>query len=217
MGGIRLPPYKLVIFDFDGTLADSFGWFLDVFDEIADRFRFRRLDRDRIDHLRGLTTAELLRHHGVPLWKVPMIATHARTLQSRRLETITVFDGMGDVVSNLRVQGVTLALVTSNAHENVARVLGQGTMADFSHVLCGASLLGKTAKFRAVLKAAGIAPIYALAIGDELRDIEAARATSIPCGAVGWGYALPERLRREQPDHFFERPQDITDVFNRDS
>ncbi len=205
--------YRLVIFDFDGTLADSFGWFLDVFDEIADRFRFRRLDRDRIDHLRGLSTAELLRHHGVPLWKVPMIAAHARRLQGRNLEAITVFAGMEAVVSRLQGQGIHLALVTSNAHANVTRILAPQTLSAFSHVSCGASLLGKTAKFRAVLKAARVAPGDALAIGDELRDIEAARATGIAAGAVSWGYALPERLRREAPDHVFDQPQDITDVF----
>jgi len=207
--------YKLVIFDFDGTLADSFGWFLDVFDEVADRFRFRRLERDRLDHLRGLSTKALLRHHGVPLWKVPMIAAHARRLQGQNLQAITVFNGMDTVVAQLRGKGVRLALVTSNAHANVARILPAETLAAFDRVSCGASLLGKTHKFRAVLKAAHIAPADALAIGDELRDIEAARATGIAAGAVAWGYALPERLRREGPDHFFDRPEDITALFEK--
>ncbi len=207
--------YKLVIFDFDGTLGDSFGWFLDVFDAVADRFRFRRLDRDRLDYLRGLSTAELLRHHGVPLWKVPMIAAHARRLQGQKLETITVFEGMDTVVARLRGQGIGLALVTSNSHANVTRILAPQTLSAFDHVSCGASLLGKTAKFRAVLKRAGIAPREALAIGDELRDIEAARAAGIASGAVGWGYALPERLRAEKPDHVFERPSDITALFEK--
>ena len=211
---MTVPRYRLVIFDFDGTLADSFGWFLDVFDAVADRFRFRRLDRDRVDHFRSLSTRDLLDHHGVPLWKVPMIAANARRLQGQDLDAITVFAGMRDVVADLRARGVTLALVTSNAHANIARVLGPETMAAFTHVSCGASLLGKTNKFRAVLKAAGIDALDALAIGDELRDMEAARATGMACGAVGWGYALPERLRREGPDHFFDRPQDITDLFN---
>ena len=205
--------YRLVIFDFDGTLADSFGWFLDVFDEVADRFRFRRLERDRIDHLRGLSTAELLRHHGVPLWKAPMIAAHARRLQGQNLQAITVFAGMDETIARLRGQGVHLALVTSNAHANVARIPAARTLATFDQVSCGASLLGKTAKFRAVLKAANIAPAYALAIGDELRDIEAARATGMASGAVSWGYALPERLRREGPDHFFDCPEDIAALF----
>ena len=207
--------YKLVIFDFDGTLADSFGWFLDVFDTVADRFRFRRLERDHIDRLRGLSTRDLLRHHGVPLWKVPMIAAHARKLQGQDLQAITVFAGMDAVVAQLHEKGVRLALVTSNAHANVARILAPETLAAFDQVSCGASLLGKTAKFRAVLNAARLAPADALAIGDELRDIAAARASGIAAGAVGWGYALPERLRREGPDHLFAAPKDISALFEK--
>ena len=88
-------------------------------------------------------------------------------------------------------------------------------MAAFDHVSCGASLLGKTVRFRAVLTAAHIDAGDAVAIGDELRDVEAARATGMASGAVGWGYALPERLRREGPDHFFETPSQITDLFHR--
>lgn len=206
--------YRLVIFDFDGTLADSFGWFLDVFDEVADRFRFRRLDRDRLDEFRGLSTRDLLRHHGVPVWKVPMIAAHARTLQGRHLDAIPVFTGMEAVVAGLRGQGIILALVTSNAHANIAHILGPRMLDAFSHVACGASLLGKAAKFRAALKATGTAAGDALAIGDELRDIEAARATGIASGAVSWGYASPERLRAEAPDHVFACPSDITDLFS---
>ena len=205
--------YRLVIFDFDGTLADSFGWFLDMFDEVADRFRFRRLDRDRLEYLRSLSTAELLRHHSVPPWRVPLIAAHARKLQGQNLQAITVFNGMAEAVARLRGRGVRLALVTSNAHANVARILAADTLAAFDQVSCGASLLGKTARFRAVLKAARIAPAEALAIGDELRDIEAARATGMASGAVAWGYALPDRLRSEGPDHFFEHPADIAALF----
>jgi len=205
--------YRLVIFDFDGTLADSFGWLLDVFDEVADRFRFRRLDRTQLEHLRGLSTGDLLRHHGVPLWKVPMIAAHARRLQARNLDAIMVFDGMAEAVTELRGRGVDLALVTSNAHGNIAHILGADLLDAFTHVSCGASLLGKAAKFRAVLKAAGVPATAVLAIGDELRDIEAARAAGIASGAVTWGYALPDRLRHEQPDHVFDRPSDITDLF----
>jgi len=205
--------YRLVIFDFDGTLADSFGWFLEVFDEVADRFRFRRLDRDRLDTLRGMSTRDLLRHHGVPLWKVPMIAAHARRLQGRHLGAIPVFEGMRDVIRDLRGRNVDLALVSSNAHGNIAHILGPEALGAFGHVSCGASLLGKAARFRAIVKASGIAAGDALAVGDELRDIEAARTAGIASGAVAWGYALPERLRREQPGHFFTRPHDITDLF----
>jgi phosphoglycolate phosphatase len=54
-----------------------------------------------------------------------------------------------------------------------------------------------------------VPPTSAIAIGDEVRDIEAARAAGAACGAVTWGYAAPETLRALQPDLLFERMEDI--------
>lgn len=34
-------PYSLAIFDLDGTLVDSFPWFLRTITDVADRFGFR--------------------------------------------------------------------------------------------------------------------------------------------------------------------------------
>ena len=79
----------------------------------------------------------------------------------------------------------------------------------FSHFDCGASLFGKAAKFRRVVQRAGVKPSQAIAIGDEVRDIEAARAAGIACGAVTWGYAAPEALRALGPDLVFDRMEDV--------
>jgi phosphoglycolate phosphatase len=203
------PPFKLVIFDFDGTLADSFGWFLDTFDAVADRFDFKRLDRDRIEDFRHLNAQELMRLHGVPLWKVPMIATHARTLQGHNLDAIKPFDGVAEVIAGLHAHGIAVAVVTSNARNNVETVLGPGLSAQISHFACGSSLFGKASKFKSLLHSLHLEPQDVLAIGDEIRDIDAARAVGITAGAVAWGYTAPARLAIEKPEYLFETPADI--------
>ena len=71
------------------------------------------------------------------------------------------------------------------------------------------SLFGKAAKFRRVVRRAGVAAAQAISIGDEVRDIEAARAAGIACGAVMWGYAAPDALRAFGPVMVFRRMQDI--------
>jgi phosphoglycolate phosphatase len=203
------PLYKLVIFDFDGTLADSFGWFLDTFDAIADRFDFKRLDRDRIEDFRHLDARALMRLHGVPMWKVPMIAAHARTLQGRNLDTIRPFDGLAEVIGGLKANDIAVAVVTSNARGNVETVLGPELTAQIDYFACGSSLFGKAGKFKALLQSFHLAPQEVLAIGDELRDIAAARAAGIKAGAVTWGYTAASRLAAERPDYLFATPADI--------
>jgi NAD(P)-dependent dehydrogenase (short-subunit alcohol dehydrogenase family) len=70
--------YKMVIFDLDGTLADTFPWFLSVLNGVADRYRFRRIEKHEVERLRGFNARQMVKHLGVPAWKLPLIARHMR-------------------------------------------------------------------------------------------------------------------------------------------
>ena len=81
-----------------------------------------------------------------------------------------------------------------------------------SHYACSASLFGKRAKIRRVLRQAGVRPGEALYIGDEIRDLDAARASGMAFGAVSWGYALPAALMACGADILFDAVEDIARV-----
>lgn len=200
--------HRLVLFDFDGTLADSLGWFLGVFDQVADRFGFRHLAPGDRERLRGLETSAILRHLDVPAWKLPLIARHLRELAARDNGKIRMFPGTAAMLAALATGGIQMAVVSSNSEDNVRRVLGPAAV-HIGRFACGASLFGKATKVRAVLRATGAAPGSALLIGDEARDIEAANATGIASAAVAWGYADPQFLRSLSPTMFFERMEEI--------
>jgi phosphoglycolate phosphatase len=202
-------PYALAIFERDGTLADSLPWFLRQVNAVADEFGFRRIAPEDVEPLRRARTRDVLRRQGVPLWKLPRIARHMRRLKSMQLDEIALFPGTGEMLRALHDGGLRLALVTSDDEDNARRQLGEANAALFADFACGASIFGKAAKFRRVLARAGVDPAQAIAIGDEVRDIEAARAAGIACGAVTWGYAAPETLRAHGPDLMFARMEDI--------
>lgn len=202
--------YSLVIFDLDGTLADSFPWFIGSLNAVADHFRLRRVGEHEIEPLRRADVPEILRHLGVPRWKLPMIARYMRKLKSTELDTISLFPGVGDMLRTLKSGGVTLTLVSSDNEQNAKVVLGPGNAALFSDYNCSAALFGKAGKFRRVMKRAGVEPRHVLAIGDEARDLNAARAAGIDFAAVTWGYTAPEKLLTFKPDIVFERMEDIT-------
>jgi phosphoglycolate phosphatase len=177
--------------------------------DIADKFGFRRVETGDIASLRRAGTREILDRLGVPTWKLPMIVRHTRRLKSAYLHEIPLFPGTDAMLRTLKDAGLNLALVSSDTLENAKRQLGAVNAALFSHFACGASLFGKAAKFRRVVRHAGIPPARAIAIGDEVRDIDAARAAGIACAAVTWGYAAPETLGALRPDLIFERMEDI--------
>jgi phosphoglycolate phosphatase len=158
--------------------------------------------------LRHASTREILARLEVPLWKLPVIARHMQRLKSEQAASIALFPGVGTMLRTLADHGMRLALVSSDTEANARVKLGE--LAElFGYFDCAASIFGKPAKFRRVLKRADVSAARTIAVGDETRDVEAARAAGIACAAVTWGYAAPQVLRALEPDLVFEQMADI--------
>jgi phosphoglycolate phosphatase len=202
--------YRLAIFDLDGTLADSLPWFLRIANTVADKHGFRRIETHEIESLRGKGSREIVRHFQVPMWRMPLIARDVRRMKAASLDGISLFAGVDGMLESLSAKGVVRAMVSSDSEDNVRRSLGTNARA-ISHFACGASLFGKAKKFAKVMRLAGIPPAQTIAIGDEVRDAEAAQKAGIDFGAVTWGYASVEALRRTRPALVFERMEEIAE------
>lgn len=207
--------YRLVIFDFDGTLADSFGWFVGMVNDVADRFGFRRIDEHEIDALRGLRPRELIAELGIPIRKLPGIAAYVRRLAAANLHEVALFPGVEHMLRRLADAGVALAIVTSNSYDNVRCVLGPDNVSLIRSFECGTAIFGKKTRLKRVLARLDTPPAGALFVGDEIRDADAARAVGIPFGAVTWGFASPAALAALGPDFVFESAAEITELLTR--
>ncbi|GAA0243435.1 HAD hydrolase-like protein [Rhodanobacter caeni] len=199
--------YDLIIFDLDGTLADSFAFFVSVHNQLADRHGFRHIAPAEIDALRGRSAREVMRHVRLPRWKLPWVARSFVRLM--RAADIPLFAGVGPMLQQLERSGAALALVSSNAADNCRRILGDAHWQRLVHVECGASILGKRRRIARVLRATGIEPTRAIYVGDQITDAEAARAAGVAFGAVAWGYATRASLQRLQPAHLFDAVEEL--------
>ncbi len=204
--------YKLAIFDLDGTLADSFPWFMEVVNDVADRFGFHRIEEHEVDTLRGYDARRMIRHLRTPMWKLPFIARHMRARMAADIHRIPLFAGVDRLLRALHDHGVTIAIVTSNSKANVRGVLGPQNAALVRHYGCGASILGKAGKLRRVLRASRIPARDAVKIGDEIRDLHASRAAGMAFYAVGWGYTHAAALAAHGPDAVFENIDQLADA-----
>ncbi|MEQ1901258.1 MAG: HAD hydrolase-like protein [Devosia sp.] len=206
-----MPAYSLVIFDFDGTLADSFPWFCSVLDQTADKFGLNRVKPEEIESLREHSSREALNRLGVPMWKLPAIANYMRGLAVEGISAIPLFPGAGATLAALHRGGVRLALVSSNAEAAVRAVLGPASDL-IDRYACGSSLWGKASKFRSVLRGLGADHSQTLAIGDEIRDIDAAREAGLAAGAITFGYNSRQALAGHNPDYLFDDYDDLLSV-----
>lgn len=206
-----LVKYQLVIFDFDGTLANSFPWFVGVFNSIADKYKFKRVEASELDTLRGYSARQIIQQLGVPAWKLPLIGRHAKRLMAQSAAQIALFEGVDAMLHELARQGVTLAVVSSNSEVNIRQVLGPQSAALITYYECGAALFGKHVQFRKILKKSRIPRSQTLCIGDEIRDVEAARREALPFGAVAWGFTNVEALKAYAPAEVFSRVEEIVE------
>ncbi len=191
--------YKLVMFDFDGTLANTFPLFCELCVEITEKFALRRIAPHEIDTLRGLETSAILASLGVSRWQLPVIMKHARTRMAEQSSRIALFDGMSALLQELADAEVRLAVVSSNQESTVRTVLGDNLSSRVHHFACGVGLFGKARKVRGVVRDASrdttVTSATSALVGDEGRDIEAASRAGVTPIAVTWGYATTEALQ----------------------
>jgi phosphoglycolate phosphatase len=201
--------YRLAIFDFDGTLADSADWIFGIFNAVAARHRFRQVSADEIEMLRGLGTRQILSYLGVPAWRLPFIARDMRQRSAAASGEIKLFAGIPDLLEQLAASGITIGVVSSNGEATVRAVLGERLAGLVQHYDCGAGLFGKAAKLKKLVRRAGMEAGEVACIGDETRDVEAARQAGLAALAVTWGLARAEALDACAPDALFDTVEEL--------
>jgi phosphoglycolate phosphatase len=201
--------YRLAIFDFDGTLADSLDWFRASFQETIARFDLAPVSPEELEGMRGLSAREIMARLKVSMWQLPVIFSDMRKRKLAAASETSLFAGIPAMLADLQRLGIRTAIVSSDSEASVRQVLGP-TASLITRFDCGAAVFGKHWKFRRVARKLGAKPTETICIGDEIRDIEAADAASMDSGAVAWGYALPAALQAAKPTHLFNSIEEIT-------
>lgn len=203
---------KAVIFDFDGTIADSFQATLRIGNQLAAEYAFRPVHEHDIERLRGSSYREIAAHIGIPWHRIPRVAMRIHREMSAQVSQLQPIAGLPAVLSELRNRGFTLGILTSNSRANVQQFLEAHALGGFDFIGAAVNLWGKQRSLKALLRARKLAHEDVVYVGDEVRDIEATRALTVPMIAVGWGFTTSAYLAAHRPDHLIERPEELLEI-----
>jgi len=203
---------RLLLFDFDGTVADTFQSGLEILNLMAPEFGFRRLEDADVARARDMRTREIMKFLGIPATRLPKISQRGKEELNKRMDHIQPFAGIADIVRDLHAEGFQLGILTSNSEENVAVFLKKFGLDFFDFVHTSSKLTGKARVIRRILKEHKLKPKQVLLVGDEVRDIEAAQETGIHVAAVTWGYNSRKAISALNPDHLIETPEELREL-----
>ena len=202
-----------LIFDFDGTLADTLERSLRVANSIALDFGIPIVSPETFDLLRDLTVAEIRQQLRIPAWKVPFFLRRLRREMLAILPELNCVAEMPETLKQLRSSGVRLGIVTSNDYRNVTLFLEQHQLRSvFDFVDGGARILGKGRRLRSIVQRYQLKPSEVFYVGDEMRDIRAARQVGMQSIAVTWGFNTPTALQSFQPDFLIDHPSQLWEI-----
>ena len=185
-----------VLFDLDGTLADTAGDLGGALNRLrADRglppLPLEQLRPYASAGARGLIGVGLDIHPGHPEFdtlRANFLAHYDQCLA----ETTVLFDGMHELLDALEARGLRWGVVTNKPHRFTVPVMQALGLSERS----GTTISGDTTAHAkphplpllTAAQALAVEPSTVLYVGDDLRDIQAAQAAGMPSAAAGWGY-----------------------------
>jgi len=202
--------YRILVFDFDGTIADTLGETHRILNQIGPDYGIRPIPDHEVEHLRHLSLKQLIDHLNIPKRRLPSLISRGTGMMRGCITRLQLIDGMREVLLELRRHADGFGILTSNATANVDMFLKtHGLREQFDFISSTSKLTGKSKHLKAIRKTFSIRPDEMLYIGDELRDVKASQKAGIPVAAVTWGFNSRESLAAESPNYLIDRPADF--------
>jgi phosphoglycolate phosphatase len=199
-----------IILDFDGTIADSFDYIVDL---LAGAAGHGSLTADEKRKFRGRSMAAIGRQFGLSWWRLIRLFFKGRRRMAAAIDHIEPFAGMPAVIRKLHAEGHELFVLSSNNVRNIHKFLHHHQLHTyFLEVYGGAGLFGKAPALRKLLKEQNLEKDNAVYVGDEIRDVQAAQSIELRIIAVTWGFARPADLKALRPTALAATPDELLDV-----
>jgi phosphoglycolate phosphatase len=204
---------RVVAFDFDGTIADSFDVFIETFRSIAPKGVDVTIPPNE---LRGLSVPEVLKMLKIKRISVPGLIIRGRKEMAKNITEVSIFKGLTTELKQLQKQGIVVCILSSNSKESIATFLKNNDLDGLiDEVIGDISLFGKAKAIKKLAKSRDCNNNEVVYIGDEVRDIAAAKKADVISIAVSWGFNTKEALKKHEPSFVADKPAELSKLITK--
>jgi phosphoglycolate phosphatase len=203
---------KVLIFDFDGTIADSGLKVYAIINKILPSFGIKQVEESDIERLRGLSAKEIIKEFNVPIYKIPLIFFKFEEEYQKIAGEFRPISGIPMVLKSLYEKGIKMHIASSSSDEIIKEFIKNNKIDYFDLIKGSNGFLGKKRIIGEILNEGKILPENAIYIGDEIRDIESAKKAGIKVASVTWGFNNKNSLEKYEPDYLLEKPEELFDL-----
>ncbi|NLJ58735.1 MAG: HAD-IA family hydrolase [Tissierellia bacterium] len=204
--------YKYVIFDFDGTLADTEEANFVIYQKLAEKYKLRNITMDELGHLKKMSAKDVMAYVEVKKRYLPFLLKKGKNLLTQDIKNISLCKpDIFSTIKTLRKMGIKTAIITTNSKTNVKLFL-EANQAEIFDYITSAGMFGKESKMKKIIRKEKVKPEETLYVGDEIRDINAARGAGIDIASVGWGYNTVDSLKKHKPDYLIFEPSELIKI-----
>ena len=204
-----------MLFDFDGTIADSIRLGIRIANNIAPKFGYEPFSEKDLKRFQSLTWRNIISELHLPLYKIPKLISLGLNEYHHLISEIEPCEGILEMLNSLSERGIPMALLSSNTDENVKLFLDKYNIDAFKWVEGTAGTLHKAKRIKYQLKKHKLKPENVIYVGDEIRDIQAAHKCEMKIISVTWGFHTAEFLLRYNPDYLVNNPKEIVELIDR--
>jgi len=206
---------SVIFFDFDGTIADTMSHLTGIMNRISGEFGFKKIKKEDLEELKGERTKDVFGKIGIPIIRIPVVLKKTRQILTGIISKIKPIQGMPEVLNLLKEEGYKLGIITSAPKESVDKFLEKNGLNLFDFIYSEGNIFGKDKVMTNIMKEKNLNPKQVFYVGDETRDIEAAKRAGIKTIAVTWGFNNEKILLKESPDHLIKKPADLLEILRK--
>jgi len=200
---------KFILFDFDGTIADTVNPIVDILNDLSEHFGYKKIDKETLEHFRNQRNQDALKATGIRPYKILLIAKRVRREIQKNINEIKPVAGIERALAGLVQDGHRIGIVTTGLKKNVEVFLKSNGFKNFEFVYAGKRFFSKGKILKRLLKKHRLSASEVVYVGDQTSDIEAAKQAGIKIIAVGWGFNSEAVLLHNNPDAFVKSPGEL--------